>query len=90
MDYKTVTVKQDPKVKTTSDWLTLILGFLGAIKLIMAAPPFEITIADETIDGWANLIALAFTAYGLWQNTYVSKQAQRQKDVLQQTGLKDK
>lgn len=89
-EYKQVIVKDTPKVRTSSDWLTLALAILGAVKLVLAAPPFEIIIADETIDAYANLIAIAFTIVGIWQNTYVSKKAQRQKDVLIQTGLKDK
>lgn len=87
--HEQVMVRQDPPVKTTTDWLTLILAALGALKLILAAPPFEYELPQLTVDAWANMISLAFTGYGIWRNTYVSRTAKQQKDVLQQVGLKD-
>lgn len=88
-EFKYIQIPDEPKVDTGKDWLYLSIGLLGAIKLILAAPPFEITLPQETLDAWANLIAVGFTAYGICQNTYISKEAQKQKDVLQQAGLKD-
>lgn len=87
---KNVIVKPDPQISTITDWLTLTLAALGAIKLILAAPPFEINILPETMDAWANLVAILFAGYGIWANTYTSRKAQQQKDVLQQVGLKSK
>lgn len=86
-EYKQVIIKDEPRVKTTQDWLTLIMAVLGALKLILAAPPFEIEIPSETLDAWANLFALAVTIYGIWKNTYVMRKSKMQKDVLEQTGL---
>lgn len=87
---KSVIVKPDPQVKTITDWLTLALAALGALKLILAAPPFEYELAQDTLDAWANMIALGFTGFGIWKNTYTTPKAKQQKDVLQQVGLKSK
>jgi hypothetical protein len=86
---KYVAIPEKPEVSTGPDWLTLILGLLGAIKLLLAAPPLEIQIPNETFDAILNLVSIIFTGVGLWKNTYISKKAQQQKSVLQQTGLKE-
>lgn len=88
MRHTNVIIPDKPDTKTAGDWLTLALAFLGAFKLILAAPPFEIQIVQESWAAWANLISLIFAAYGIWKNTYVTPKAQKQKEVLQQTGLK--
>jgi hypothetical protein len=86
---KYVAIPENPDVSTGPDWLTLTLGLLGAIKLLLAAPPLEIQIPNETFDAILNLVSIIFTGIGLWKNTYISKKAQQQKSVLQQTGLKE-
>jgi hypothetical protein len=88
MRHANVVIPDKPHTRTAGDWLTLTLAFLGAIKLILAAPPFEIHIVQESWDAWANLISLIFAGIGIWKNTYVTETAQKQKEVLQQTGLK--
>lgn len=89
--YKEVIIREQPNVKTGSDWLTIIIALLGALKLVLAAPPFEIEIPDATMDAWANIISVIFMGYGIFANTYLNKKEQQQKDVLEQTGLtKDK
>lgn len=87
-EHEQVMVRPNPPVNTVKDWLTLALAALGALKLILAAPPFEYELPQQTLDAWANIISLGFTGYGIWKNTYVSPKAKQAKDVLQQVGLK--
>ena len=87
---KYVTIPEEPKVNVGTDVFNLVIGFIGAFKLILAAPPFEIEIASSTVDAWTNLIALGFVGYGIYKNTYLGKEARKQKDVLIQAGLKPK
>lgn len=54
--------------KTGTDWIVLIAGILGAIKLLAAAPPFNYEIPQETIDALVNLIAAGAAGYAAWRN----------------------
>lgn len=90
MDLKQVHIPEEPQVNTTPDILTLVLAFLGALKVLLAAPPFNIEIPNETFDAFLNLVGILFAGFGIWKNTYTTKRAQKQKAVLEQTGLKDR
>ena len=85
---KTVIVPERPDVTTGKDVFTLVLGFLGALKLLLAAPPFTIEIPQETFEAVLNLVAWGFVGYGVWKNTYTTHKAKQQKSVLKQAGLK--
>lgn len=89
MEFKQVHIPEEPQVNTTPDVLTLVLAFLGALKVLLAAPPFEIEIPNETFDAILNIVGIGFAAFGIWKNTYTTKHGKKQKAVLEQTGLKD-
>lgn len=61
-----IDVEKTPKTK--SDYLTLIVGFIGALKILLAAPPFNIEIPDETIDAWTNLVGFALIGVAVYRN----------------------
>lgn len=90
-EYKHIRIPDEtPAVRTAGDWLTVLLAFLGAVKVLLAAPPFYIQVPDETFDAVLNIISILFTGYGIWKNTYLSTHAKKQKKVLQDVGLKEK
>lgn len=91
MEYKQVHIPEEPaNVKSGKDVAILAAAFLGALKLLLAAPPFEWELPQETVDAIVNMVAVLVTLYGVWKNTYTTKKSQQQKYVLQQTGLKEK
>lgn len=61
-----IDVEKTPKTK--SDYLTLIIGFMGALKILLAAPPFNIEIAQESVDAWANIAAFALVGIAIYRN----------------------
>lgn len=61
-----IDVEKTPMTK--SDYLTLLVGFLGALKILLAAPPFNIEIPDETIDAWSNIAAFAIIGVAIYRN----------------------
>lgn len=61
-----IDVEKTPKTK--SDYLTLIVGLLGAIKILLAAPPFNIEIPDETIDAVANFAGFVLIGVAIYRN----------------------
>lgn len=61
-----IDVEKTPQ--TRSDYLTLIIGLMGAIKILLAAPPFNIEIADETIDAWANIAGFVLIGVAIYRN----------------------
>lgn len=84
---KLVTITENPSVSTAPDLLTIILAFLGFIKLTLAA--YDINIPVEFWDHVANGLSGILAAYGIYKNTYaLSKTAKQQKEVLEQSGLK--
>lgn len=86
---KHVTVQENPNVAVGKDLFILISGFLGAIKILLAAPPFNVEIPQETFDAVINLISFGFAGYAIYKNTYgLTKKGKQQKSVLQQAGLK--
>ena len=88
-EHKQVLVRENPPVPVVKDWLTLALAFIGALKLLLAAPPFLLAFPAETWDAVANMVSVCFAGYGIYKNTYaLSQTAKQQKDVLQQAGLK--
>lgn len=87
---KVVAIPDNPNVNTIKDIFTLVLAFAGAIKLLLAAPPFNFAIPATTWEAVINLISVGFAGYGIYKNTYaLSKKAKQQKVVLQKLGLKD-
>lgn len=84
-----VVIPAEPVPAQPGDWLTLVLAFAGAIKLLLAAPPFEFQVPQETFDAVLNLISLGFTAWGIYKNTYaITDRARKAGKVLEQVGLK--
>lgn len=69
-----------------SGFLTSLLLFLGTIGV-----SFD-WFTKESIDAFVMLcsasVALVINLYAVWKNTYVSRKAQKQKEVLKQKGLK--
>lgn len=61
-----IDVEKTPK--TRSDYLTLIIGFMGALKILLAAPPFNIEIAQESVDSWANMAAFVLIGVAIFRN----------------------
>lgn len=61
-----IDVEKTPQ--TRSDYLTLIIGFLGAIKILLAAPPFNIEIPDATVDAWANIAGFVLIGIAVYRN----------------------
>ena len=82
-----VNVPENPNVSTWPDWLIAIASVLGALKLGLAA--FDIHISDELIESVLNAIGWAAVAVGIFRRQYLTKQAARKKQVLNQAGLKE-
>ena len=61
-----IDVEKTPK--TRSDYLTLIIGFLGALKILLAAPPFNIEIPQDTVDAVANFAAFVLIGVAIYRN----------------------
>jgi hypothetical protein len=60
----------DPNKKpvTKADKLTLFLGIIGAIKILLAAPPFYYQIPAETFDAFVNLVSVVVAAVAMYRN----------------------
>jgi hypothetical protein len=54
--------------KTAADKWTLFVGFAGAIKVLLAAPPINIEIEQETIDAWLNIAGFVFIGIAMYRN----------------------
>lgn len=84
---KYVVIPENPNVNTTPDLLTIILSFLGAAKLTLAA--YGIVIPVELWDNVVNALAAILAAYGIYKNTYgLSTKAKKQKAALEQLDIK--
>jgi arginine exporter protein ArgO len=75
------------------DIATLVGGFLTALLLFLGTVGISFDwFTQESIDAFVVLfgaaIALVINIYAVWKNTYTSKKAQEQKEVLERNGLK--
>ena len=74
------------------DFTTLLGGFLSALLLFLGTIGISFDwFTQESIDAFVVLIgaaiALGVNAYAVWKNTYVSKKAKEQKQVLKDNDL---
>ena len=53
---------------TTADKVTLAGGILGTVKVILAAPPINIELPQEALDGFANLVGYGFIIAAMIRN----------------------
>lgn len=53
---------------TTADKLTLLGGFLAAIKILIAAPPFNFEIPQETLDAVINFGGFVLIGIAIYRN----------------------
>lgn len=68
---------------TKKDWVILLAGFLGALKLFVSST-FNIEIPVETVDSLVDLIAFGAALYATYKNTYViTDKAKKQKRILE-------
>ena len=72
------------------DYAILITGFLSALMLFLGTVGFSFEwLTPDNIDAFGVLIAatvpLLGSVYAIWKNTYVSKKAKEQKEVLERT-----
>ena len=72
------------------DYAILITGFLSALLLFLGTVGLSFEwFTTESIDALGLVITAAIplfgAIYGVWKNTYVSKKAQEQKEVLERT-----
>lgn len=69
-------------LETKKDWVILLAGFLGALKLFLSST-FNIDIPVETIDAFVDMIAFAAALFATYKNTYaVTEKAKKQKRIL--------
>lgn len=73
MDNKYLDLEKKPA--TTADIITLLGGFIGAIKVLLAAPPFNYELAQASADGVLNLIGFILIGLAMYRNNrrYVPK-----------------
>jgi len=77
----------------TKDFLTLLGGFLTALLGFFTVIGIKFDwFTASSIDAFMVVvgaaIALGVNVYAIWKNTYVSKKALEQKEVLKQNNLK--
>ena len=75
--------------KTWKDWGVLLTAWLSILALGLKAI-FNVDITPyvgDIISFFLLTIFIAVSSFGVWKNTYVSKKAQVQKEVLQASGL---
>ena len=53
---------------TTADKLTLFAGFLGALKILLAAPPLNWEFPQETLDAIVNIAAFVPIGLAMYRN----------------------
>lgn len=75
------------------DIITLLGGFLTSLFLFLGAIGVSFDwFTQQSIDAFimlcGSIVALGINLYAVWKNTYVSKKARKQKEVLKQKGLK--
>lgn len=75
------------------DIVTLLGGFLTALLLFLGAIGISFDwFTQDSIDAFVVLvgaaIALVINLYAVWKNTYVSKKAQEQDELLKKHNLK--
>jgi len=68
------------------DKLTLLAGFLGALKLFLSSIGYDI-IEQDMIDAFVNLVGFGFALYAAYKNTYVTPHGKKQKEALKDKGL---
>jgi SPP1 family holin len=74
------------EMKERKDYLILLAGFLGALKVFLASLGYDV-LPDATIDSLVDMIGFGVALYAIWKNTYVSKKGKLQKEVLKRSGL---
>ncbi|MCK6203920.1 SPP1 phage holin family protein [Bacillus infantis] len=75
------------------DTITLLGGFLSALLLFLGTVGIQFDwFTQESIDAFVVLVgaaaAFAISMYAIWKNTYVSRKAKLQKEMLERNGLK--
>lgn len=69
-------------LETKKDWVILLAGFLGALKLFLSST-FNIEIPLETIDAFVDMISFGAALFATYKNTYViTDKAKKQKRIL--------
>ncbi|MFC3883739.1 phage holin [Bacillus songklensis] len=74
------------------DIFTLLGGFLTAVLLFLGTIHIQLDwFTQASINAFvvmvAAFVALAINFYAVWKNTFVSKKARKQKEVLKNKGL---
>lgn len=66
--------EQDKRLDS-KDWIVLLAGFLGALKIFLAAlpEPYAIRIPDETLSALVNMIAFGIVLVGVVWGNFKSK-----------------
>ncbi len=77
----------------TKDFLTVLGGLLTSLLGLFTVLGIKFDwFTTESIDAFLLVagaaIAFGLNIYAIWKNTYLSKKAQAQKEVLKQKGLK--
>lgn len=77
------------------DIFTLLGGFLTALLMFFGTIGFSLDwFTAESINAFilvvSTFVALAINAYAVWKNTYVSRKAQQQREVLEENNLIEK
>lgn len=81
--------------RTVKDIVTLVTGFLGALLLFFGTIGLSFEwFTPESVNAFgialSALAALVTSIIAIWRNTYVSKKAQRQKEMLIQKDLMER
>lgn len=84
---KEVVIPSNPTVNNLGDWGIVIAAFLGFVKVLLAAPPFNYELDNATIDALLNALGAIFVIVGIAKKPFLTKEDKKKKDVLQQTGL---
>lgn len=59
----------------SKDWIVLLAGFLGALKIFLASlpEPYAIRIQDDTISALVNVIAFGLVLWGIVTGNWKSR-----------------
>lgn len=59
----------------SKDWIVLVAGFLGAIKILLASlpEPYAIRIPDETVSATVNVIAFGAVLWGVIHGVIIAR-----------------
>lgn len=73
--------ERDKRLDST-DWIVLLLGFLGALKIFLASlpEPYAIRIEDATISALVNTIAFGVVLFGVVKGNIQRRRADKSKN----------